>query len=216
MMIGGYDKVFKAVGDAALLKSCSRVLQAYWPDVRFEDVIKGTKFLKVEEIPFSKTKELFAYPDAKAEAEWEIDMPLIENLMVYLIVNDDELTVVVDNPYTPEMSSMLKAIEAICEHSLLREGTIAPPKPTPISIAQRRDERSRATILESQRLAVEKAFSEFDFGNNVITQVGDWRGDAHEWLRDVYFDRGDMQPKRVVFAANLTPKGTYKTKIHWD
>jgi hypothetical protein len=110
-MIGGNDVVFPAVGDSAALEACARIIGRHWPDVRFEDAITGDKYENLGEIPFEKVRELLAYPDADAEAAWDLDSPdSPENSMLYLIARPDDITVVLDNPNTAEMQSILSAI----------------------------------------------------------------------------------------------------------
>ncbi len=110
-MIGGNDIVFPAVGDAAALEACARIVARHWPNVRFEDAITGEKYPRLGEIPFGKVRELLAYPNAEAEAAWDTDSPdSAENSMLNLIVRPEDLTVVLDNPDTAEMQSILRAI----------------------------------------------------------------------------------------------------------
>lgn len=110
-MIGGNDIVFPAVGDPASLEACARIVGRHWPDVRFEDAITGDKYRHLAEIPFGKVGELLVYPNADAEAAWDADSPdSTENSMLYLIVRPEDLTLVLDNPDTAEMRSILGAI----------------------------------------------------------------------------------------------------------
>lgn len=110
-MIGGNDIVFPAVGDPASLEACARIVGRHWPDVRFEDAATGAKYQHLAEIPFGKVRELLVYPNADAEAAWDADSPdSAENSMLYLIVRPEDLTVVLDNPQTEEMQSILNTI----------------------------------------------------------------------------------------------------------
>jgi hypothetical protein len=113
-MIGGNDIVFPAVGDAASFEACARLVRRSWPNARFEDAITGDKYHYLGEIPFGKVRELLAYPNADAEAAWDADSPdSPENSMLYLIVRPEDVTVVLDNPDTAEMRSILGAIRAL-------------------------------------------------------------------------------------------------------
>ena len=110
-MIGGNDIVFPAVGDPAALEACARIVARQWPDIRFEDAVTGDKFRQLSDIPFGRVRELLAYPNANAEAAWDADSPHSpENSMLYLIVRPEDITVVLDNPDTAEMRSILDAI----------------------------------------------------------------------------------------------------------
>ncbi len=120
-MIGGNDIVFPAVGDSAALEACARIVGRYWPDVRFEDAITGEKYQRLGEIPLGRVQELLAYPDAVAEAAWDSDSPdSSENSMLSLIVRNDDLTVVIDNPDTPQMKSILDDIRNCLWETTLR------------------------------------------------------------------------------------------------
>lgn len=110
-MIGGTDIVFPAVGDSAALEACARIVRRHWPDVRFEDAITGQKYSQLGDIPLGKVRELLAYPDDESEAAWDSDSPNSpENSMLSLIVRPEDVTVVLDNPDTPQMQSLLNAI----------------------------------------------------------------------------------------------------------
>jgi hypothetical protein len=110
-VIGGNDIVFPAVGDPASLEACARIVGRHWPKIRFEDAITGDKYRGLGDIPFGKVRELLAYCSADAEAAWDADSPdSAENSMLYLIVRPEDLTIVLDNPETAEMRSILNAI----------------------------------------------------------------------------------------------------------
>jgi hypothetical protein len=110
-MIGGTDIVFPAVGDPASLEECVRIVARFWPEIRFEDAITGHKYCCLADIPFGHASELLVYRDAAAQASWDADScSSPENSMLNLIVRPEELTVVVDNPDTAEMQSILGAV----------------------------------------------------------------------------------------------------------
>jgi hypothetical protein len=110
-VIGGSDIVFPAVGDSAALEACARIIGRYWPDIRFEDAITGDKYQRLGDIPLGLVRELLAYPDENAEIAWDSDNPdCPENSMLYLILRPEEITVVLDNPNTEQMQSILEAI----------------------------------------------------------------------------------------------------------
>jgi hypothetical protein len=110
-MIRGNDIVFPAVGDAAALEGCARIVGRHWPNIRFEDAVTGDKYERLGDIPFRNVRELLAYPNAEAEAAWDADRPdSAENSMLYLIVRPEDITIVIDNPDTAEMRSILDAI----------------------------------------------------------------------------------------------------------
>ena len=119
-MIGGNDIVFPAVGDSAALEACARIVGRRWPNIRFEDAITGDKYQRLGDIPFGKVRELLAYPNAEAEAAWDADSPdSPENSMLYLIARPADITVVLDNPNTAEMRSILEAIRDLLWSDIL-------------------------------------------------------------------------------------------------
>ena len=119
-MIGGTDIVFPAVGDSAALEACARIVGRHWPHIRFEDAITGDKYQWLGEIPFGRVRELLAYLNTDAETAWDADSPdSAENSMLYLIVRPDDITVVLDNPDTAEMRSILGAIHDLLWSDIL-------------------------------------------------------------------------------------------------
>jgi hypothetical protein len=116
-MIGGTDIIFPTVGDAASLDLCIRIIQRDWPMARFEDTLTGEKYGSSAEIPLDRTRELFVYHDAQAEAAWDADSedsPL--NSLIYLILNDQHITVVVDDPSGPEVGALLLSLRESLTH----------------------------------------------------------------------------------------------------
>ncbi len=110
-MIGGKDIVFPAIGDAASLEACTRIVARHWRDIRFENAITGDKYSRFVDIPFGKVSQLLAYLNAEAESAWDADSPeSAENSMLCLIVRPKDITIVLDNPNTAEMRSILGAI----------------------------------------------------------------------------------------------------------
>src|SRR5580700_7265415 len=96
-MIGGNDIVIPAAGTPASLEACVRAIRRYWPHARFENAETAEKY--TSEIPFGRLKQLFAYPDEEAESMWDQDSPDSPiNSMLYLILSQDSVTVVVDDP----------------------------------------------------------------------------------------------------------------------
>ncbi|MEO6812230.1 MAG: hypothetical protein ABI353_24240 [Isosphaeraceae bacterium] len=113
-MIGGSDIVFPAVGGPAALNACARIIQRLWPHARFENAVTGEKYAQLIDIPFVELTELLAYPNSEAEAAWDADSSESpENSMLYIIVRDEDVTVVLDNPETAEMRSILEAIRGL-------------------------------------------------------------------------------------------------------
>ena len=117
-MIGGNDVVFPAVGDASSLEACARIVARRWPHVRFEDALTGEKYRCHGDIPIGQVSELLAYPSAEAEAAWDADSPDPAENSMLLIVRSEDLTVVLDNPKTEDMQSILSAIDNLLKTGL--------------------------------------------------------------------------------------------------
>jgi len=110
-VIGGSDIVFPAVGDSAALEACAQIVGRRWPNIRFEDAVTGDKYPRLGDIPLGRVRELLVYRDADAEAAWDGDSPdSPENSMLTLIVRPEDITVVLDNPDTADVRSILDAI----------------------------------------------------------------------------------------------------------
>jgi len=113
-MIGGNDIVFGAVGDPASLEACARIIRKRWPRVRFEDAVTGDKYAMLIDVPFGEVRELLAYPSEEAEAAWDSDsQESPENSMLYVIVREEDITVVLDNPLTADMQFILEGIRGV-------------------------------------------------------------------------------------------------------
>ena len=81
---------------------------------RYENAITGEKYPRLNDIPFAGLTELLTYPSAEAEAGWDADsQESAENSMLYIIVGEEDITVVLDNPHTAEMRSILEAIHGL-------------------------------------------------------------------------------------------------------
>ena len=113
-MIGGTDIVIPAIGDPATLEACAGIVERYWPDARFEDAATGERYAHCTDIPFATVTELFAYPNEGAEAAWDADRPdSPPNSMLYLILSRDNITVVLDDPNTPDLQAILESIRNV-------------------------------------------------------------------------------------------------------
>jgi len=95
----------------AALEACVRIVQRHWPHARVEDAITGDKYIRFGEIPLGRVRELLVYPNSDAEAAWDADSPdSPTNSMLYLILSPNFITVVLDDPTTADMRSILTSI----------------------------------------------------------------------------------------------------------
>jgi hypothetical protein len=119
-MIGGTDIVIPTKGDCEALDACVRIIREYWPQATFENALTAEKHNHYEELPFGHLRELFVYPDAVAEKAWDQgEANAATNSMLYLILSPDHVTVVLDDPNTEPMRSMLKSIQSSLAMDLL-------------------------------------------------------------------------------------------------
>jgi len=110
-MIGGTDILLRTSGNPAALDACTRVLQRYWPQARFENALTGDKYSGSTDLPAGRVRELLVYRDTAAEAAWDAEHGnAAPNTMIYLILSSDCLTAVLDDPNTEEMQSILESM----------------------------------------------------------------------------------------------------------
>jgi hypothetical protein len=96
-------------------------VQRQWPSARFEDAETGTKYSSQSKIPIAQVHQLLAYPDAEAERLWDNDSPNSPaNSMMQVIVGEQSITVVVDDPQLGEMPAILEGIRAGLEMEILK------------------------------------------------------------------------------------------------
>jgi hypothetical protein len=119
-MIGGADIVIPATGDSGALLACISIVQRHWPNARFEDAESGEKYCRSDAIPLTQVRQLFAYENASAEADWEADHPdSPPNSMLYLLLSADSVTAVVDDPSTPDMTALLDSMKMALSRNAL-------------------------------------------------------------------------------------------------
>jgi hypothetical protein len=119
-MIGGKDIVIPAVGSPASLDACARVVQRQWPHARFEDAETGEKYSTYGDIPIGQIRHLLAYHNAEAERLWDADSPDSPvNSMLYLILSENAVTAVLDDPNVGEMPAILEGIKTMMEMEIL-------------------------------------------------------------------------------------------------
>ncbi|HLN26175.1 MAG TPA: hypothetical protein VK395_00360 [Gemmataceae bacterium] len=128
-MIGGKDIVIPAVGSPASLDACARVVQRQWPHARFENAETGEKYSKYGDIPFGTIRHLLAYPNEAAEALWDADSPDSPvNSMLYLILSEQSVTAVLDDPTAGEMPGILEGIKTMMEMEILNTAAVCDPE----------------------------------------------------------------------------------------
>jgi hypothetical protein len=117
-MIGGHDICFRTDSSAQVTEGVIRIVRVSWQEAIVENAETGEILhrhaLGVRELP----TELFIYKDAIARNSWMAEgaIPENANLMVHIICGDDSMTVVVDEPNTAEMATLLAAVrDHVCQ-----------------------------------------------------------------------------------------------------
>lgn len=120
-MIGGIDILIPSTGDEAALDICARIVRHFWPCARFEDAVTADKYERYGEIPLGLIHELLVYRDAQAERAWDADDPNSpDNSMLYLIRSPNSITVVLDDPDTAEMRSIVTSLRVSLQAAIPR------------------------------------------------------------------------------------------------
>jgi hypothetical protein len=123
-VIGGTDIIIPSTGDAAALDICARIMRHYWVSARFEDAVTGDKYAQYAEIPFGSIGELLVYRDPESERAWDSDdANTLANSMLYFIRSRNAMTVVVDDPDTAEMRSIVASLRAELQAATVAEST---------------------------------------------------------------------------------------------
>jgi pheromone shutdown protein TraB len=112
-MIGGIDIRLPTKAGKSSLEIAVRTIRQMWPLAVFENGLTGDKYERFSQIPFGDIEELFVYRDSAAEKEWDDEGAVegVQNLMIHLILDEEMLTVVVDER-DAFMEKVIGAIES--------------------------------------------------------------------------------------------------------
>ncbi len=112
-MIGGIDVRLPTMAGESSIEVAVRAVRQRWPLATFENAFTGEHYTHFWQIPFGEIQELFVYRDSQCAAKWDADgaVPEVYNTMVHLILDDDLLTVVVDER-NAAMNELLAAIQS--------------------------------------------------------------------------------------------------------
>jgi len=112
-MIEGTDTVFNVAGESAAMEAATRLLCRQWPEACYTDIETGSRFQRMEQIPFGQITELMVYNSADAERVWDEAKDPEENSTVLFIGRKQDFTVVCDNPLAPDMRSFLDSLRTL-------------------------------------------------------------------------------------------------------
>lgn len=112
-MIGGIDVHLPTLAGTSSIEVAVRAIRQRWPRATFENGVTGDRYDQFEQVPFGQIEELFVYRDCELADRWEEEgaVPELSNTMIHLILDDDLLTVVVDER-NMEMEEMLTSIKS--------------------------------------------------------------------------------------------------------
>jgi hypothetical protein len=124
-MIGGVDIVVRTKREPPeALERCTRAVMRHWHSAVVQDAITGTIY-PYSAVPFAASPEFMIYRDRAALNSWEelgAD-PSNENTMVHLLSHKTgQVTVVVDDPMTDPMPSILETLEHSLRDQSVRMG----------------------------------------------------------------------------------------------
>ncbi len=112
-MIGGVDIPLISRAGASSSEVSVRAIRQIWPGAVFENGLTGDYYPQFRQVPFGELEELFVYRDLGAAKAWDDEgaVPETYNSMIHLIVEEERLTVVIDER-DAEMESMIAAINS--------------------------------------------------------------------------------------------------------
>lgn len=118
-MIGGSDIVISRPGSVGpeTLDLVVRSVRERWAEAVVQDGESGQVFECFAAIPFGHVRELFVYRDLVACRSWGSRgaVPDNANSMVHMIMDEGELTLVVDDPAEPTMASIIAEAKQLVE-----------------------------------------------------------------------------------------------------
>lgn len=120
-MVGGIDVRIPSTGDCSVsIEAAVRAIRHCWPSATYENAVTADRYSRFSEIPFGRMDELFVYRDSRAAELWDAEgaTPATTNTMVHLLVDDSQLTVVIDERNT-ETDRLIAAIESALSDDIL-------------------------------------------------------------------------------------------------
>lgn len=111
-MISGTDFVLPAPSERDGIADCLSAIRNFWPDAVVELGDRDAALSAIADFAPSESDELFVYRDARAAEAWEQDggTPELLHLMIHLLRDNEEITIVVGDPGQPETAMILNAI----------------------------------------------------------------------------------------------------------
>ena len=109
-MISGSDIIIANPGRSVpeVLDAIVRTIQDRWPESIIQDGATGQRFASYSAVPFGALQELFVYRDESSFESWKLlgAHPTNSNAMIHALADDDEITLVVDDPEDQAIASI--------------------------------------------------------------------------------------------------------------
>src|SRR5205809_507045 len=98
-MIGGVEVTVRTDAGSQALEVSVRAIRDDWPRSAFENGDTGERYESFSAVPFGRLKEVFVYRNPSDADAWDERgaVPELSNTMIHLILNEDSLTIVIDN-----------------------------------------------------------------------------------------------------------------------
>lgn len=120
-MIGGKDIVVQTSGPAELAEHLLKLLRDDWPEMIVEDADTG-EIIEMT-IPHLNLvpREFFVYQNLEMKDLWDEEGACVsnKNTMVHVLLQDDSITIVVDDTSTKMNQNMLGAIQSLARELYL-------------------------------------------------------------------------------------------------
>ena len=121
-MISGSDIIIANPGRSVpeVLDAIVRIIQARWSGSIIQDGATGQRFASYSAVPFGALQELFVYRDEVSFESWRSlgADPTNSNTMLHALVNDDEITLVVDDPTDRMIASIQRELTELLSRGM--------------------------------------------------------------------------------------------------
>jgi hypothetical protein len=120
-MIGGVDiRIPTGAGESSLIVA-ARAIRQYWPHAVFENGSTGHRYQSYWDTPLDQLEEVFVYRDLAAADVWDAEgaVPAAINTMIHVIADDGLATIVVDEPQSAAMKTIVAAITSGLQTDIL-------------------------------------------------------------------------------------------------
>ncbi|CAN5915844.1 hypothetical protein BH23PLA1_BH23PLA1_23750 [soil metagenome] len=120
-MIGGQDIIIPTYGGKASLDHCVRIIHRSWPEAVFEDAETGDRTSDYSQLSFARISEMIIYREHDVMESWDRTgaEPDLTNTMIHLLINENFLTMVVDDASDAYISRLIDALKGSLQMDIL-------------------------------------------------------------------------------------------------